>query len=179
MRTLSLFSWIAGALAVGLLGCGSSTPSAESPESSDTVEQASEEPAGGAEPGAVEAEAEVKDPAAAPGSAKPTADNTIPDDYAMMSGDCVQLGKQLAAATRADQLALLSPKLTEAQKAQADKNITDVANRLGEKWTEGCEGSLVGKVVDRKSLKCALDAKSVKVFDACLNASPAGEGAAQ
>ena len=173
MRTLSLLPWIAGALAVGLLGCGSSTPSPESP---DSTVSGSEGSTGAPEPGA--GEGPVEDPVVTP-EAKPTADNTIPDDYAMMSGDCVQLGKQLAAATRADQLALLSPKLTEAQKAQADKNITDVATRLGEKWTEGCESSLVGKVVDRKSLKCALDAKSVKAFDACLNGTPAGEGAAQ
>lgn len=144
------------------LGCGASPPpEAESP--SPEMPEPSPGPESKAEPA-------VEEPPPEPGAVVGrTGDDSIPDDYAIMSGDCDQLGKQLSALTRSDQGALLSPKLTAAQRAQADKSISDVATKLGSKWTEGCEKSLVGKTVDRKVLKCAFDAKTVKDFDACLN----------
>ncbi|HSN99557.1 MAG TPA: hypothetical protein VLS89_14785, partial [Candidatus Nanopelagicales bacterium] len=152
----------AGAISAWLLGCGASTPPPEAPEP-EIAEPVPAEP----EPPSEEAAPEEAPPA--PG-VKSIGDGSIPDDYEMLRGDCVQLGRQLAALTRADQLALLSPKLTAAQRAQADKNITDVANRIGDKWITGCEESLVGKVVDRKSLQCGMEARTVKAFDECLNA---------
>lgn len=164
MRTPSSFFArvsAAGLIAAGLLGCGGSTPPPEAPESEPLEPSAPSEP----EPD------EAEGPKAMPEAPKAAVDDRIPDDYAMLRGDCAQLGRQLAALTRSDQLATLSPKLKEAQREQADKNITEVANKLGDKWTAGCEESLVGKIVDRKSLKCAMDARTVKEFDACLNAA--------
>lgn len=169
MRTPSSFFArvsAAGLIAAGLLGCGAATPPPEAPEPEpEPKESWAPSPP---EPGPDDAAG-----AAAPGLAKPAADDSIPDDYAMLRGDCAQLGRQLAALTRSDQLATLSPKLKEAQREQADKNITEVANKLGDKWIAGCEESLVGQIVDRRSLKCAMDARTVKEFDACLNAAPA------
>jgi hypothetical protein len=126
----------------------------------------------GAEPGPGAEEAPPSQPGGVVGRSG-SADDSIPDDYAMMSGDCAELGKQLAALTRSDQAVQLSPKLTAQQRAQAEKNIDDVATKLGAKWSDTCEKSLVGKSVDRRSLKCAMDAKTVKDFDACLNSTAA------
>lgn len=167
MRTPSSFSLAAGLIAAGLLGCGASTPPPEAPEPEP-------EPKESWAPSPPEPD-EAEGPKPMPEAPKATVDDSIPDDYSMLRGDCVQLGRQLAALTRSDQLEKLSPKLKQAQREQADKNITEVANKLGDKWIAGCEESLVGKIVDRRSLKCAMDARTVKEFDACLNAPPGEE----
>lgn len=160
MRMLSL-RWVAAVLSASWIGCGASTPlpvessSQEAPEPTDR--------AGPAEP------APEEPPPASGGVAGRREEDLIPDDYAIMRGDCDQLGRQLAALTRSDQGATLSPKLTAAQRAQGEKNIDDVATRLGNQWTAACEKSLVGKSIDRKALRCAFEARSVKAFDTCLN----------
>jgi hypothetical protein len=165
MRTLSLLSRAAAVLAAALIGCGGSTPPPDNPDSELQEPRPSDEPAPSWEG------ASSPEPGPAATSQEPTVDDSIPDDYEMLRGDCVQLGNQLAALTKSDQMVNVSSKLSAAQRAQAEKNIAEVAGRLGDKWAEGCEGSLVGKVVDRKALKCAMDAKTVKDFDACLNAT--------
>lgn len=153
-------------LAASLVGCSASTtPPAESPETS------APELAGGSEP-APDSPPADEPPPPKPGEVvgREGPADLIPDDYSMLNGDCVELGKRLAELTRSDQATLLSPKLTAAQRAQAEKSIDDVATKIGSKWTEGCQKDLVGKTVDRKALKCASDSKTVKEFDACLNA---------
>jgi hypothetical protein len=168
MRTLPLLFWAAAALAASLLGCGGSTPPPENPDDAQA-------PLGADEPAPSWDDSSSAEPEPGPAEAaepqKPTVDDTIPDDYEMLRGDCRQLGGQLAALTRSDQMANVSPKLSAAQRAQAEKNIGEVADRLGAQWASTCESSLVGKVVDRRALKCAMDAKTVKDFDACLNAT--------
>jgi len=120
-------------------------------------------------------ESEPPAPTAMPTGVKQTggnANDSIPDNYELTGGDCDALGKQYGAAARADQLAGLNPKLTAAQRAQAEGSIDKVISKLEAQWTEGCRSSLVGKTVDPKALKCALDARTVKAFDVCLNGEP-------
>ncbi|EYF02406.1 hypothetical protein [Chondromyces apiculatus] len=162
MRTFSSFLPALMALAACQLGCGGSTPPPETAEPESAAEPEPEPPSAAAEP-------EPEPERVAPGLKSASTDTSIPDDYSISRGDCAQLGNQLATVTRSDQLAQLSPKLTAAQRTQADKNITDVATRMGEKWTAGCEESLVGKIGDRQSIVCALSSKTVKAFDECLN----------
>lgn len=69
-------------------------------------------------------------------------------------------------------MATLSPKLTAAQKEQGEKSIDAAVSKLGEGWENGCRTSLVGGVVDRERLKCAMASKTVKAFDECINGEP-------
>ncbi|WP_437591824.1 hypothetical protein [Sorangium sp. So ce1000] len=163
---------ITGPLSTLLLGCGGAPPHpAEQPEPA-------EEPAPRAEPtneagqGAEAREEEAEPGAAAPSAAPaaPRRDDSVPDDYALMHGDCVELGKQLTVLTRSEQVAALSAKLTTEQRGETEKKIDVVAATLGEQYARACEQN-VGKSVDPKSLKCAFDARTVRAFETCLNAS--------
>lgn len=161
---------IMGPLTMLLFGCGGAPPPpAEQPEPARP-----EEPAPGAEPtpeAALGVEAPEAEPAATTPSAAPRRDDSVPDDYALMHGDCVDLGKQLTALTRTEQVAALSAKLTPEQRGETEKKIDAVAATLGEQYAQACEQN-VGKHVDPRSLKCAFDARSVRAFEACLNAPP-------
>ena len=44
----------------------------------------------------------------------------------------------------------------------------ELRHRLETQWIEACQKSLAGKIVDRKSLKCAMDAKTVAAFKGCI-----------
>ncbi|WP_437735888.1 hypothetical protein [Sorangium sp. So ce1335] len=160
---------ITGPVSMLLLGCaGAPPPPAEQPEPAPV-----EEPAPRAEP-APEAAVPAEAPAAEPAEATPAAprrDDSVPDDYALMRGDCVELGKQLTVLTRTEQVAALSAKLTAEQRGETEKRIDAVAAKLGEQYSQMCEQN-VGKHVDPRSLKCAFDARTVKAFEACLNGSP-------
>jgi hypothetical protein len=98
--------------------------------------------------------------------------NSVPEDYALTDRDCVELARQYSVVQKADQMVLLDPRLTTAQKKQAETSINDAVRRLGENWEHGCRSSLVGGVVDRERLKCAMVSKTVKGFDECINAEP-------
>jgi hypothetical protein len=172
MRTISF--WTAGALSTMLFGCGGSPPPpAEQPGPSH--EHGEERPSGDA-PGAAiqprEAEASGSERASGvePGAAK-SLEDSIPDDYTIMHGDCEQLGKQLAGLTRSEQAAALSPRLTAEQRAQTEQRIEVVAGKLGEQYVQTCEKN-VGQSMNPRSLKCAFDARNVKAFDQCLNGPP-------
>ena len=95
-------------------------------------------------------------------------DATVPDDYSLTEGDCDALGKQYGVAMRNDQVVALNPKLSAAQRTQAEANIDKVVTKMATQWSEGCAHNLAGKVVDRKALTCALDARTVKDFKACI-----------
>jgi hypothetical protein len=71
--------------------------------------------------------------------------------------------------TRADQVGALDPKLTAKQRAQTEERIDQVATKMGNDWVQSCQASLVGRVAERKRLSCALEARSVKAFDTCIN----------
>jgi hypothetical protein len=158
-------------IAIVHFGCSPAAP-AESPESTGTAENTSgpssqddpaAEPESQSEPGA----------GSKPRTSPQSLDDRVPDDYALTNGDCNVLGKQYAAAIRADQMAGISDKLKDPQRAQVLQNIDEVAQKMAGNWIESCQTSLVGQITDPKSLKCALQAPSVKEFDACLNSSPA------
>ena len=99
----------------------------------------------------------------------PAKDDSIPDDYELTPGDCDALGKQYGRLARGDQLAALNPKLSAAQREQAETNIDRAIAPLETRRIDGCASSLAGKATERKLLKCAMDAKTVKAFDICLN----------
>ncbi|WP_437679388.1 hypothetical protein [Sorangium sp. So ce131] len=164
---------LAGLLSTSLIGCaGAPPPPTEQPEPS--------QPAAPAPEAALEHEPKEAEPAAATPSAastpwgataSPRRDDSVPDDYALMHGDCVELGKQLTELTRTEQVAAMSAKLTAEQRGEAERKIDADAAALGAQYAQACEQN-VGKHVHPKSLRCAFDARSVKAFDACLNASP-------
>jgi len=141
-------------------GCGGSPP----PEPQAAPTEASAEPA--EQP---KEEASAEQPAPPPPAPKNEKANEIPDEYTLTEADCAQLGKQFAAVTRADQVGALDPKLSASQRAQTEKRIDEVAMKMGDNWVQSCQASLVGKVAERKRLSCALEARSVKAFDTCIN----------
>lgn len=98
--------------------------------------------------------------------------NSVPEDYTLTDRDCIELAKHYGVVQKADQMVVLSPKLSADQKNQAEKSIDDAVVRLRENWENGCRTSLVGGVVDRARLKCSMTAKSVKGFDECINGEP-------
>jgi hypothetical protein len=151
---------------VGHFGCSPAAP-AESPQPAAESESASNEPAA-SEPTSGSETSSAPDP-----SKNPAKQEGIPDDYALSAGDCAVLAKQFATAIRNDQEAQLSPKLKDAQREQVKQNIDEVARKRQDEWRESCQKSLVGQITDPKSLKCALEARTVKDFDNCLNAQPA------
>ena len=59
--------------------------------------------------------------------------------------------------------------LAEDKRAKAEENINDVAEKLSTQWINGCRSSLVGKVVERERLKCALESKTMKTFEECIS----------
>jgi hypothetical protein len=95
--------------------------------------------------------------------------NSVPEDYSLTDRDCIELAKRYVVVQKEDQMVLLSPKLSSAQKAQAEKSIDEAVAKLGENWENGCRSSLVGGVVDREHLKCAMASKTVAGFGECLN----------
>lgn len=153
-----------------LLGCGSSssnrdganTPDDVSSTSNDTMDSSSKGP-----------ELPDKDEKEMPHGPKSTNDgNSVPEDYTLTDRDCIELAKHYVVVQKSDQMVALSPKLSTAQKEQAEKSITDAVVKLGENWENGCRSSLVGGVVDRNRLKCAISSKTVKAFDECINGEP-------
>jgi hypothetical protein len=149
---------LAGAM---LAACSSSTPPPEKP----APEYTQEESWG---PGKREPESQPEADPVAPG-VKPSTAVATPDDYEMTNRDCVELGRQLKAVIRNDEVVKLSPKLKQNQRDAAEASIDRAATTRQDQWIEGCQSSLVGKVVNQAALKCAMGTKTVKDFDACLN----------
>lgn len=167
---LRSLSWAAlTALLPAAIAC-SSTPPADQPSGSTTPPSDGE---GTSEPASGSGESEVKDepPTTAPMGTVRTEgkDNSIPDDYTMLRGDCSMLGQRLATVTRSDYMAQLSPKLTDDKRAKAEENINEVATKLGDQWSRMCMDSLVDKVVERERIKCAMESRTAKAFEECIN----------
>jgi hypothetical protein len=91
------------------------------------------------------------------------------DTYEMTPSDCNALGRHYGEVARNDQMAGLSPKLTEKQRSSTAAQIDKVVGKLEENWTNSCHASLVNKAVEHEVIKCALAAKTVKDFDVCIN----------
>ncbi|MBK9258925.1 MAG: hypothetical protein IPM54_03735 [Polyangiaceae bacterium] len=167
------FASIATAFVV-LAGCGTSS-NPEGVNSPDDVSSSSNDatPSDSTPNDTAKADEPANDTKEMPHGAKSMNDgNSVPDDYSLTDRDCIELAKQYETVQKADQMAALDPRLTSAQKQQAEKAITDAIKKLGESWENGCRSSLVGGVVDRNRLKCAMESKTVKGFDECINGEP-------
>jgi hypothetical protein len=177
MRRLSLYPASAIlALAAVIAGCSPSKPP-ESPEGSS-------EPAAGKDEKKADADMpkdEAAEPSSGSGSSAGKADHPPPppkpavdkslslDTYEMTPSDCDALGRHYGEVARSDQMSALSPKLSAKQKSATAEQVDKVVGGLEEKWTSGCQTSLVNKAVDHDAIKCALAAKTVKDFDVCIN----------
>ena len=159
-------AWIcaASALVAGTFGCSGDKP-AEGPAAPAATEEAA--PADSGFGGDSVATTTV----AAPGPPKMTGDvgANQPDDYIAAEVDCVELGKAYGNVTRSDLEGQLSAKLSAKQKAGTQKSIDAAAAKMQTQAENACRHSMLGNVVDRAALKCAIDAKTAKAFDACLN----------
>jgi hypothetical protein len=161
MLSLRLVSLILASAA--LVACSGSSKPPESPDG----------PAASAE-----AEAKADAPAeggrdkhddASPPPSKGQDDNSVPDDYSITASDCDALGEQYGHAAKSDQMATISPKVSDKQRAAAEASIDKVVNKVAQVWSDHCRSALVGKVADPRALKCAIAAPTVKAFDVCLN----------
>lgn len=145
--------------ALVLVACSPSKPP-DNPESADTTAVASAEPTEGtadtAPMGTVVKSPEVSQDASLA-------------SYELTPSDCDALGRQYGQVARSDQMAALSPRLTEKQRAATAAQVDKVVGKLEEGWIGTCQSTLVNKSVDHASIKCALAAKTVKAFDVCLN----------
>lgn len=159
---LALFAALA---ALSSAACGSSKPHVEDADKAAVVKEG---PSDSPPPETTDPGEPTTSMAMPVGTGKPAEDDRIPDDYSMMEGDCAALGKKFTAVVRAENMAELSPKLSEAKRSEAEARIEEVASKIGTNWADGCSKALVGKIVDRAALKCAMDAKTSKGFEACL-----------
>lgn len=159
------------ALAAALLsGCGSSSNRDGANTPDDVASSSNDSMGSGSSTKTDQPEHDTKEMSH---GAKSTNDgNSVPEDYSLTDRDCIELGKHYVVVQKADQMAALSPKLSTAQRDQAEQSITSAVTKLGDNWENGCRSSLVGGVVDRNTLKCAMGAKTVKEFDECLNGPP-------
>jgi hypothetical protein len=161
---------LSSSLAALLLAACSASPTAPAaaPEGAPAPPAAASVAA--ADPAASETPAAEDAPSPPPRKAQPAAD--VPDDYEITPRDCQELAGQFASLIRSDEVAKLSPKLSEQQKAQAVKSIEKAAAVRQEQWVSSCSATLVGLVQQRKNLRCAMEARSVSAFDVCLNGEP-------
>lgn len=89
--------------------------------------------------------------------------------YELTPSDCDALGRRYGAVARSDQMAALSPKLSQKQRDATSAQVDKVVGKLEESWIQSCQQNLVNKAVDHAAITCALSAKTVKAFDVCLN----------
>lgn len=166
MAPRSLYAPLLLALSLASFACGGSTPP---PDTAGSQGADTPHDEGGGTQEAGKTEEPANDTKEYSHGAKKMDGDAVPEDYSLTERDCVELGKQYVAVQRADQVAKLDAKLTDKQREQALKSIDGVVGKMGEPWANGCIESLAGKVVDRKSLDCAMSSKTVKAFDECLN----------
>jgi hypothetical protein len=172
MNARQLFLWSAAIALIALSGCGS-TSNRDGANSADDAASSSSD--GSSSDGATkETDQPTNDTKEMPHGPKSTNDgNSVPEDYSLTDRDCIELAKHYSVVHKADQMAGLSPKLSTAQKEQAEKAIDEAVAKLGDNWATGCRSSLVGGVVERNTLKCAMTSRTVKAFDECLNGTSA------
>ncbi len=95
-----------------------------------------------------------------------------PASRELTQNDCRTMAQKYGSLVRSDEEAKLSPKLTDAQRNVAKTNIDKGADALQGRWEEGCVTNLVGKYASEDALKCAMSAKTLALFDTCLNGPP-------
>lgn len=155
----SLARWLLASFAVGLLAC-SGTPSPEAPSSGEV----------GSEPPRVDETPDAPTPMPEAPSQAPGGSD---DGRELTPSDCNALAARYGFTVRSDEMAKLHPELSSAQRDQARAAIDRAAEQLETGWRNGCLESLSGKVASERAVRCALAAKTVAAFDACLN-SPSG-----
>jgi hypothetical protein len=160
MRSLS-GAWIPSVAAMVAItlgsACSSSTPTPQDPNDSTPV-----------------ADGGNKKPAATSASASPDDKQAgfTATDRELTHRDCQVLGGRYHDLVMSDEATKLDPKLTDSQREQGKEAIIKGAEVLGDRWTESCEGSLVGKFASEEALQCAMTSKTVAAFDVCLNGPP-------
>jgi hypothetical protein len=106
----------------------------------------------------------------AQGSPRTNVDKNLSlDTYEMTPSDCDALGRHYGEVGRSDQMAALSPKLSDKQRSATADQIDKVVGKIEATWINVCQTSLVNKAVDHDGINCALAARTVKAFDVCLN----------
>jgi hypothetical protein len=156
-------------LVAALSACSPDKPP-ETPESTASTAEADSPPKADKDKGEAKAEANPDTGEAPPQPPKADVDKAMSlDTYEMTPSDCNALGRHYGEVARNDQMAALSPKLTEKQRSATAAQVDKVVGKLEESWTNGCHASLVNKAVDHDAIKCALAAKTVKDFDVCIN----------
>lgn len=148
-------------LAAGVLGC-SSTPGPEAPSASS----------GDVSQDAPRIDETPDAPTPMPEAPSQNASGSD-DGRELTPSDCNALAARYGYTVRSDEMAKLHPELTSAQRDQARGAIDRAAEQLETGWRNGCMESLSGKVASERAVRCALAAKTVAAFDACLN-SPTG-----
>jgi len=141
------------------VGCTGSTISPENADSSASVPTAT----------ATESALVADDPPPAPGTALKTSDPSGPTTRELSASDCRSLAEKYNELLRSDEMAKLSPKLTDAQREQSRVQIGKGMAIMSARWEEGCARDLTGKLATEASLQCAMAAKTVATFDVCIN----------
>ena len=173
MPHLSLPSASAALLLVAALSaCASSSKPPETPDTPTSTAEADSPPAPSSEPvekGGAPAD-KGEDAPAQPAAKRSEVDSSMSlDTYEMTPSDCDALGRQYGEVARKDQMAALNPKLSEKQRSATAAQVETVVGKIEEAWIGRCQTALVNKAVDHDAIKCALNAKTVKEFDVCLN----------
>ena len=109
----------------------------------------------------------------APSGSSSAAPQPAPVERRLSARDCEDLGAQFGVLARADRLSSISTKLDDDEREQAEATIERTVGPLENQWVDGCHRSLKGRRLEAPVLSCAMAARSVRVFEACLKALPA------
>src|SRR5215470_1629965 len=124
-------------LSAALSACSPDKP----PETPETPASTAEAESPSKSEPKTEASADMGEPS--PAAPKPDVDKSMSlDTYEMTPSDCNALGRHYGEVARNDQMAGLSPKLTEKQRSSTAAQIDKVVGKLEETWTNGCHTSL-------------------------------------
>jgi hypothetical protein len=94
------------------------------------------------------------------------------DSYELTPSDCDALGRRYGENAKSDQMAQLSPNLSDARRAGVSEQLDRVIGKLASDWTATCQRTFVDKTVDHAAVECALKSTSVRDFDVCLINGP-------
>lgn len=166
MLRLSVTALVAALSGAAVLSACSPPPAP--PETPETPAP-SAEPAASSEPAPSAAPAATAMPGSVVKGGEAEQKSQSLENYELTPSDCDALGRQYGAVARSDQMAALSPKLSEKQRAATAAQVDKVVSKLEESWISSCQANLVNKAVDHGVIKCALASKTVKQFDVCLN----------
>ena len=176
IKPLSMRTVLPALLAVLLFGCSSGPPKQVDDPSSNEFANSSKE-------GTPKWESPKQDGSNSSGGSSGSdgtkRDDTVPDDYSLTPSDCDALGKHFADVVKSDLMAEIGPKVSEKQRAQTEEAINKNVAKQADAWIDACQKTLAGNIVDRRTLKCAMEARTAVAFKTCLgddSKTPAGGG---